>query len=299
VSDQEVLMFMKMCESQKLNPFNRDVYLIKYGNLPASMVVGKDAFAKRADSNPAYKGSKSGIIVINLSKEIEYREGTFYLKEREELVGGWARVSFKDGKEDLFNTVSLDEYIGRKKDGTVNSQWAGKPATMIKKVALVQALRDAFPNNLGQMYVREEMNIDEDLPTDPIDPVNEQMKREKVEEPPKPANKLTKQQVMQIAAEKGLMTGEGKSADVSKLEEFCNKNGMSLRGLTEEQALNLIEMLRNYVDTKESEIQDAEFKEKPNNKEVSNAEDNSNVEDDIKQEEQNTQEDEESEEDPF
>ena len=50
VTDQEVTMFLKLCQYQKLNPFLREVYLIKYGNQPATMVTGKETFLKRAIS---------------------------------------------------------------------------------------------------------------------------------------------------------------------------------------------------------------------------------------------------------
>ncbi len=246
VTDQEVGMFLKLCEGQKLNPFLREAHLVKYGNQAATMIVGKDAFTKRAEANDNYKGTKSGVIVVNLNNEIQEREGTFYLKGREELVGGWARVSFKNDKEDVYNTVSLDEYMGRKKDGSATSMWSTKPATMIRKVALVQALRDAFPNALGQMYVAEEMNIQEELPDNVVNPEEEQRKNEYVPVPPKLADKLTKQQVMQLAAEKGLMIGQGKEADISGLQELANKNGMNLKTLTQEQATHLIEILRAY-----------------------------------------------------
>lgn len=246
VTDQEVGMFLKLCEGQKLNPFLREAHLVKYGNQAATMIVGKDAFTKRAEANDNYKGTKSGVIVVNLNNGIQEREGTFYLKGREELVGGWARVSFKNDKEDVYNTVSLDEYMGRKKDGSATSMWSTKPATMIRKVALVQALRDAFPNALGQMYVAEEMNIQEELPDNVVNPEEEQRKNEYVPVPPKLADKLTKQQVMQLAAEKGLMIGQGKEADISGLQELANKNGMNLKTLTQEQATNLIEILRAY-----------------------------------------------------
>ena len=70
--------------------------------------------------------------------------------------------------------MSLSEYIGRKKDGSPNRQWSGKPATMIRKVALVQALREAFPARLGGMYASEERGFEEpveapftELPDDP------------------------------------------------------------------------------------------------------------------------------------
>ncbi|MDK2829089.1 MAG: hypothetical protein PWP67_1904 [Clostridium butyricum] len=252
VSNQEVMMFMKLCQGQKLNPFTREAYLIKYGNQSASIVVGKDAFTRRAEANPNYKGVKSGVIVVNLNKQIENREGTFYLKGREELVGGWARVSFKDNKDEVFNTVSLDEYIGRKKDGSIQSMWATKPATMIRKVALVQALRDAFPNSLSQMYVAEEVQVDEsELPVHEVDVKEEQRQAAHVDAPPQPATQNTKAQVMQLAREKELMAGEGRGANVEALEKFANEHGISLRGMTEEQAEQLVKLLMEYTPVQE------------------------------------------------
>ena len=246
VTDSEVVMFLKLCEGQKLNPFLREAYLVKYGNQPATIIAGKDAFIKRAETNANYKGQKAGIIVVNLKNEIQEREGTFYLKGREELVGGWARISFKDGKSDVYTTVSLDEYIGRKKDGSINSMWSTKPATMIRKVALVQALREAFPSSLSQLYTQEEIDIQEELPTNEIDLEEERRKNEYVPVPPKTASKLIKQQVMQLAAEKGLMVGQGKDADISKLQELATQHGISLRAMTEEQATTLLQIIKEY-----------------------------------------------------
>jgi phage recombination protein Bet len=261
ITDQEIMMFMKLCEGQKLNPFTREAYLVKYGTQPASMVVGKDAFTRRAEANENYKGSKSGVIVVNLNKQIENREGTFYIKGREELVGGWAKVTFKNDKEEAFNTVSLDEYIGRKKDGAVSSMWLSKPATMIRKVALVQALREAFPNALSQMYTAEEVGVDDELPTNHINPEENLRKANQVPEPPKMASKGLKQQVMQLAREKELMIGEGKEANIDSLEKLANDNGMSVRALTEDQANDLIRILMEYQviqDVPEENIQPVE-----------------------------------------
>lgn len=155
VTDQEVMMFLTLCKYQHLNPFLREAYLIKYGNSPATIVTGKDTYTKRAAKNPNYKGKEAGIIVINLKGEIEQREGTFALKD-EQIVGGWARIYAKDREPELY-TVSFDEYAGRKKDGSLNSQWATKPATMIRKVAVVQGLRECFPEDFEGLYSPEEM----------------------------------------------------------------------------------------------------------------------------------------------
>lgn len=54
VSDQEVAMFINLCRFTGLNPWLREAYCIKYGNEPATLVVGKDAYFKRAESNENY-----------------------------------------------------------------------------------------------------------------------------------------------------------------------------------------------------------------------------------------------------
>ena len=56
--------------------------------------------------------------------------------------------------------MGLSEYIGTKKTGEVNEQWTKRPATMIRKVALMQALREAFPDDLAGMYDSSEMGVD-------------------------------------------------------------------------------------------------------------------------------------------
>lgn len=159
VTMQEVAMFMNLCKFSKLNPWAKEAYCIKYGSEPATMVVGKEAFQKRAEANPMYDGSEAGIIVFNKETGVvEYRKGTFKFPE-EEILGGYAEVWRKDRSHSTRIEVSFEEYAGRKKDGTLNGQWSKKPATMIRKVALVQALRETFPSAFGGMYSAEEQGM--------------------------------------------------------------------------------------------------------------------------------------------
>ena len=156
VTIQEVAMFINLCKFSGLNPWLKEAYCIKYGNEPATMVVGKEAFQKRAETHPAFDGCESGIIVfIPEIGQIEHRTGTLKLPG-EEIIGGWAEVWRKDRTHSTRIEVSFDEYVGRKKDGSLNGQWSKKPGTMIRKVAQVQALREAFPTSFGGMYSAEE-----------------------------------------------------------------------------------------------------------------------------------------------
>jgi phage recombination protein Bet len=171
-TEEELFLFVQLCKNFHFNPFTRDAYLIKYkADSPASMVVGKDAYFKRADKFPQYDGLKSGIITVLGSKR-NYQEGCMVFAG-ETLVGAWAEAYRKDRKIPFRTEVSMAEYEGKKynwktRQFEVNSMWKSKPATMITKVAEVQALRKAFPQLAG-MYIAEEMEIGEEtLPREPI-----------------------------------------------------------------------------------------------------------------------------------
>lgn len=160
VTEQEIMMFISLCKFQKLNPFLKEVYLIKYGNNPATMVVGKDVFIKRARKQKDFDGFQAGVIVVSEAEDVvSEREGTI-VYDNETLVGGWAKVYVKGYKVPFYVSVSLDEYMGRKSDGSPNGQWTSKPATMIRKVALSQALREAFPLEMGGLYEAEEVGVE-------------------------------------------------------------------------------------------------------------------------------------------
>lgn len=191
-TEQEIYFFLQLCKAQQLNPFLREVYLIKYGNSPATIVTGKETFTKRASRIESYSGFKAGLIVLSEGAEPVYREGSFYIRGTEQLAGGWAEVYRAGLSVPVRAEVSFEEYVQRKTDGTPNRFWAEKPATMIRKVAIVQALREAFPDEFGGLYSPEEMAVHVDkLPEyDMSTPVSQ---REATEEPQRaPAARETK-----------------------------------------------------------------------------------------------------------
>jgi phage recombination protein Bet len=151
VSDQEVVLFMQLCSHAQLDPFLRDAYLVKYGDsAPASMVIGKDAYLRRASSHPAYDGHE-----CTVSDDGATATATVYRKDRSHPV----RV-----------TVDRAEYDSRR------GSWNKMPRTMLRKVALVQALRESFPDVLGGMYSEDEMPVaasvgQPDLPRAPVQTV--------------------------------------------------------------------------------------------------------------------------------
>lgn len=158
VTNQELVLFINTCKFNQLNPFLNEAYLIKFknnrgGDETAQMIVSKEALLKRADACPEYEGIEAGIIVMRNGEPVEL-EGCFHL-QGDVLVGGWAKVYRKDRRKPIVAKVNLSEY------DKGQSIWNGKKSTMISKVAKVQALREAFPAQLGAMYTREESNVED------------------------------------------------------------------------------------------------------------------------------------------
>ena len=251
VSDQEVLMFVELCKAKGMNPFERDAYLIKYKSknsqfdTPATIIVGKDFFIKKANENPAFEGMKAGIVVVDKDNQIHEREGSLKLPG-ETIAGGWCEVYRSDRKVPTKAIVAYEEYVQKKNNGEVNSMWSSKPGTMIRKVAQSQALREAFPNELRGLYQQEEMGIDGKLPQKSIEPGM--------------ASNEQKNKIMAMANQKDLFSFETKK-DTSKLEEFCHSNGYDLHKLTFEEAEEVLKLIANYEPKKHENVQDVEFTE--------------------------------------
>lgn len=151
IEDKELALVMALCQQQRLNPFTKDVYIIKYGNSPASIVTSKDVFTKRANANPDYEGFEAGVTFMDRQGNVRQREGSaVYSEAGEKLIGGWCRVYVK-GRRPVYDEVTMQEY------STGKSGWVKMPGTLIRKVALVHCLREAFSDFQG-LYSQEEMD---------------------------------------------------------------------------------------------------------------------------------------------
>ena len=157
-TEAEAYLFTEFCRRKGADPMTKQVYLVIYGegnDRKANFIAGKEYFTEKAEAHPQFSGFQAGIIVRSKDKAdapFERRVGTFWLSKEEDLLGGWAEVERKDRESDFVIDVPLADY------NTGKNQWAKMPATMIRKVALVQALREAFPANFGGMYDRAEMD---------------------------------------------------------------------------------------------------------------------------------------------
>mgnify|MGYP001140196822 FL=1 len=244
VTNQELVMFINTCKMQKLNPLaNGEVYLIKYDkDAPAQMVVGKDAYTKRAFINPNYIGKEDGITVLRGNQIVQKAGCCLY--PQEVLIGGWCRVFYeRKGKERVaFREVALEEY------NTQKSNWKSKPSTMINKVAIAQCIRDAFPADYEGLYSEDELvasgviNVEDTGNTVVIDTdgaVVQDTVAAVIEEPDRKVTKEERQALFTLVQEV-----YGKENGNAKLKQFLEEAGIaSTTELMKSDYDNLVERI--------------------------------------------------------
>ena len=247
ITDQETLMFIELCKAQHLNPFLNEAYLIKFGTSPANIVVGKDVFVKRANRNEHFEGMRSGIIVERDGNLVEI-EGSVKLK-KDILIGGWCEVYRNDRKFPIKSSVALEEY------SKSQSTWKTMPMVMLKKCAMVTALREAFPEDLQGLYDSCEIKeVPDKLPQKEV-VIGK-------------ATSEQKRKLLAMAEVKGLYNHED-AKNTEKLEYFCSSNGYDLKDLKFEEVDELLQLLTNY-----EPVQDVDYTEEP----IEETEDNGQIE---------------------
>ena len=134
-TESELALCVELCNRQHLNPF-----------------TAYQVFNRRANRQESYGGIKSGVVVMREGQIVKKRGSAVYKQVGEQLLGGWAEVQFKDGKEPAYVELALTDY------STGKSNWAKMPGVMIEKCAKAGAWRLAYPDEFGGMYTGEEMD---------------------------------------------------------------------------------------------------------------------------------------------
>lgn len=159
----DLKLFFHQCVRTGLDPFARQIYLVEYGG-KATIQTGIDGFrvvARRAADQAAVP--------------LAY-EDTKWCGPDGKWVDVWlsveppaaARAAVIRGGERFSAVCVFAEFVGTKREygpdkrptGRMvpNSMWTSKPAHMIGKCAEAAALRKAFPQDLGGVYIGEEMD---------------------------------------------------------------------------------------------------------------------------------------------
>jgi phage recombination protein Bet len=147
---QELAVFLHSCRQLHLDPLLRQAYWIRRGNPPkGALQVGIDGFRAIADSSGVYAGAEP----------IEYRgrlEWTY--KDQKIIVPELARAviwKIVGGHKSPFTGEAYWTEFCPATDKE-SHMWARMPKHMLGKVAEAQALRRAFPAQLGALTLEDD-----------------------------------------------------------------------------------------------------------------------------------------------
>ena len=171
-SQKEMMDFLMLCRSRRLNPFTGDAWLVGYDSKDGanfSIITSHESLLKRAELCQHYDGMESGLILEDENGVLEETQGDF-LPTGAKAIGAWARVHRSDRKIPTYRRLNIARY------DTGKSYWAKNRELMAVKCAEADALRSAFPTSAGGLYIREEMpevpkqvDITSNLLTEPDD----------------------------------------------------------------------------------------------------------------------------------
>jgi len=169
-SDDELKLFLTVCNRTGLDPFTHQIWAIKRttGTGPQAKTtlvhqIGIDGFRltaqrSQAKGGPVYQGQTEPI----------------WCDEEGNWTGLWLGTkppfAAKVGVhvfgfvEPIFAIVEYRRVVQTKGDGGPNVFWSKGAAFQLAKCAEAAALRKAFPNELSSLYLEEEMGAGEEAP---------------------------------------------------------------------------------------------------------------------------------------
>lgn len=150
LTDDEITVFMHICQRTKLDPFARQIYAVprwdsKSGKNVMSIQTGIDGYRLIAERTGKYSPGKEPVFIYDNNGNI--KSATAYVKKMTP-DGTWHEVAA---------TAFFSEYCQRTKDGKPTQFWFKMGHTMIAKCAEALALRKAFPGDLSGIYTEDEM----------------------------------------------------------------------------------------------------------------------------------------------
>ena len=136
LTEPEKLQFIEIAQAFGLNPFKREVHVAVYGDgeyRKLSIITGYEVYLKRAERTGKLDGWRA------------------WIDGEGEAMKALVEIHRKDWSQPFVHEVYWREAVQKKRDGSPTSFWTKQPRFQLKKVAISQGFRLAFPDELGGM----------------------------------------------------------------------------------------------------------------------------------------------------
>lgn len=155
----ELKLFLFQAQKSGLDPLKKEIYGVKFGGR-VQTITSIDGMRLVADRSGLYEGQTQPVFYDGDGKSYDIwikKEPPFACK-----VGVWK----KGFREPLYAVAIFKEYAKENLWPKKENLWLKMPSLMIAKVAEALALRKAFPNDIGGIYTRDEMEQAHDFKDD-------------------------------------------------------------------------------------------------------------------------------------
>jgi hypothetical protein len=158
LNDEEFKFFMGMGIALGASPFAKEIFAVKYGQEPASIIVARALYRRKAQEQPDYGGCiietvyPGEVFKPNLIDPLKTEHTPNYEKRREQEEAGIMPYGayfigiYRDGRIPIWHFCATKEYIKYIRDKQTGETrptkfWKESPGTMIKKVVDSQGHR--------------------------------------------------------------------------------------------------------------------------------------------------------------
>ena len=136
LSEAEQNQFVQTALANDLNPFKREIHIAAYGEgeyRKVSVITGYQIYLKRAERTGRLDGWKA------------------WIEGNGSTMKAVVEIFRKDWSHSFTHEVYWEEAVQNKKDKSPTQFWAKQPRFQLRKVAIAQAFRLAFPDELGSL----------------------------------------------------------------------------------------------------------------------------------------------------
>ncbi|RLD69253.1 MAG: hypothetical protein DRI95_00750 [Bacteroidetes bacterium] len=147
LSTKEKGQFLKVCQMNNLNPFNREAHIVAYGQgkyRTFSIITGFQVYLERAEKTNLLTGWHVGNVEKCKTAKVDNKGNISEIDDLQVTT----TIYRKDFKEPFTHTVKFSEQAKKKKDGTLTEFWM-KLEQQLKKVSMSQSFRLCFSGAIG------------------------------------------------------------------------------------------------------------------------------------------------------
>lgn len=155
-TDDELKLFVQVCNKTGLDPFTKQIHSVKRWNPETSkeemaIQVGIDGLRLQAQRSKKYRGQTAPLWCG--------RDGVWKEVWLEDVPPAAAKVGVyhADFDQPVWGIARFDSYCQRKRDGSPTRMWKTMGDNQLAKCAEALALRKAFPNETSGLFIGEEM----------------------------------------------------------------------------------------------------------------------------------------------